>query len=91
MSLHPISILRLTGIIDGLSLIVLLFIAMPLKYMADIPQAVTIVGSLHGGIFVAYFLSIIYTQLRIQWNVTLSMLAVLVAFIPFGNFAFDFY
>ena len=74
MSLHPISILRLTGIIDGLSLIVLLFIAMPLKYMADIPLAVTIVGSLHGGIFVAYFLSIIYTQLRIQWNVALSML-----------------
>ena len=91
MSLHPISILRLTGIIDGLSLIVLLFIAMPLKYMADIPLAVTIAGSLHGGIFVAYLLSIIYTQLRIQWNITLSMLAVLVAFIPFGNFAFDFY
>ena len=91
MSFHPTSILRTTGIIDGLSLLILLGIAMPLKYMADLPVAVTIVGTLHGGIFIAYLLSVLYAQIRIQWNVGVSLLAILVAFIPFGNFVFDFY
>lgn len=91
VSLHPINILRVTGIADGISLITLLFIAMPLKYFGDIPTAVTVVGALHGGIFVAYALSILFTQLRVQWHIGLSFLAVLVAFIPFGNFIFDFY
>ena len=91
MSFHPTSILRTTGLIDGLSLLVLLGIAMPLKYIGDLPMAVTIVGPLHGGIFVAYLFSILYAQLRVQWNVGVSLLAILAAFIPFGNFAFDFY
>lgn len=91
MSFHPISILRATGIADGVSLLVLLCIAMPLKYMADLPMAVTIVGALHGGIFIAYLLSILYAQLRVQWNAGVSILAVLVAFIPLGNFAFDYF
>jgi integral membrane protein len=91
MSFHPISILRTTGIVDGVSLLVLLGIAMPLKYMADLPMAVTIVGALHGGIFIAYLLSILYVQLRVQWNAGLSIVAVLVAFIPLGNFVFDYF
>ena len=91
MSFHPISILRATGIVDGISLLVLLCIAMPLKYMADLPLAVTIVGALHGGIFIAYLLSILYVQLRVQWNIGVSILAVLVAFIPLGNFVFDYF
>ncbi|WP_442916939.1 MFS transporter [Lysinibacillus sp. 54212] len=91
VSLHPINILRVAGIVDGISLIALLFIAMPLKYYGDLPMAVTVVGALHGGIFVAYALSILFTQLRVQWHVGLSFLAFFVAFIPFGNFIFDLY
>lgn len=88
---HPITILRLTGFIDGLSLLLLLGVAMPLKYFANQPGMVTIVGSAHGFIFIAYLCAVIYTQLRIQWNVGLSLTALLVAFVPFGNVAFDFY
>lgn len=91
MKFHPISILRATGILDGISLLVLLCIAMPLKYIADYPMAVTIVGAVHGGIFIAYLLSILYVQLRVQWNAGLSIVAVLVAFIPAGNFVFDYF
>ena len=87
--LHPITILRFMGIMDGISLLVLLGIAMPLKYWADLPFAVTVAGSIHGGIFMGYVASIIYTQIRIQWNIGWSLLALLVAFIPFGNFCFD--
>ena len=88
---HPVTMLRITGMIDGLSLLLLLGVAMPLKYLADMPSMVTIVGAAHGFIFIAYLCTIIYTQLRIHWNVGLSFIALLVAFIPFGNLAFDFY
>lgn len=88
---HPISILRLTGFVDGLSLLLLLCIAMPLKYWADMPEAVSIVGAAHGFIFIAYLCSIIFAQLRIQWNVGISLLALLVAFIPGGNLALDYF
>ena len=59
--LAPLPLVRAAGLIDGISLITLLCIAMPLKYFADIPIAVTIVGSIHGAIFSFYFLAIIYT------------------------------
>lgn len=87
--LHPITILRITGILDGISLLLLLGIAMPLKYWADLPFAVTIAGSIHGGIFMGYVAAIVFTQIRIQWNIGWSLLALLVAFVPFGNFCFD--
>ncbi|GAA3326937.1 DUF3817 domain-containing protein [Ectobacillus funiculus] len=83
----PIHWLRWTGIADGVSLLVLLGIAMPLKYIANYPYAVTVAGSVHGCIFLfLYALAIIYTQVRIQWHVKWSFFAVFVAFIPFGNF-----
>lgn len=90
MSIHPIRFLRIMGVLDGLSLITLLFISMPLKYLADLPIFVTINGSVHGGIFMIYLLAILLVQLRIQWGIGWSLLAVLIAFIPFGNFVFDF-
>ncbi|MEK3799804.1 MFS transporter [Peribacillus sp. FSL H8-0477] len=87
----PINFLRVAGIVDGISLLTLLFIAMPLKYYADLPLAVTINGSIHGGIFVLYIVTILYAALRIQWSIGWSITALLAAFIPFGNFIFDFY
>lgn len=89
MKIHPLRFLRIMGTLDGLSLITLLFISMPLKYFANLPLFVTVNGSLHGGIFVLYVIAIILVQLRIQWNVSWSLLSVLVAFIPFGNFLLD--
>ena len=87
--LAPLPLVRAAGIIDGISLVTLLCIAMPLKYFADIPMAVTIVGSIHGAIFSFYFLAVLYAQIAIRWNVIWSIVALIVAFIPFGNFVFD--
>jgi len=86
---HPIRLLRITGLFDGLSLLVLLGIAMPLKYIWGMDNAVTIVGSLHGGIFSLYALAILYAALRIRWNLLWSGAALLAAFVPFGNFVLD--
>jgi len=62
-----VQFLRTMGILDGLSLLILLGVAMPLKYVWDLPLAVTIMGSLHGAIFMLYLASIAWAQLRMQW------------------------
>lgn len=89
MKAHPINLLRITGIADGISLIVLLGIAMPLKYWGEIEEAVTIVGSIHGGIFCLYAAAIAYAAIRVKWSILWPAAAVAAAFIPFGNFVLD--
>lgn len=85
----PVHILRIMGILDGISLLILIGVAMPLKYMADLPIFVTIFGGLHGFIFVLYVLSILYTTIRVRWNILWSIVAFAAAFVPLGNFIFD--
>ena len=87
----PIGIFRVVGFIEGLSLLLLLFIAMPLKYLLDIPEAVTIVGSIHGFCFVLYVLIIGHTTIKIRWSLKWIVSSFLVAFIPFGNLLLDYY
>jgi integral membrane protein len=85
----PVHILRIMGILDGISLLILIGVAMPLKYMADLPIFVTIIGGLHGFIFTLYVLSILYTTIRVRWNIVWSIIAFAAAFVPLGNFIFD--
>lgn len=89
MKIHPIRFLRIMGVLDGLSLITLLFIAMPLKYFVDLPLAVTINGSIHGAIFMVYVVAIAIVQLCIQWNFSWSVICIIAAFVPFGNFLLE--
>jgi integral membrane protein len=80
---------RKTGIAEGFSFLILLFIAMPLKYFANIPMAVTVIGGLHGVLFVA-FIYLAY-EAKSQYKKTWSWLAtaVLVSFLPFGTIFMD--
>ncbi len=87
---HPIGLLRLTGLLDGISLLVLLLIAMPMKYMGGIDAAVRITGSVHGVIFVVYAAAIMYAAIRIQWSIWWSVIAFVAAFVPFGNFILEY-
>ncbi|MCQ6560570.1 MFS transporter [Paenibacillus mendelii] len=89
MRLHPIHILRITGLLDGISLLLLLSIAMPLKYIWGMDIAVTIMGSIHGGIFSVYALAILYAAIRMNWSLLWPAAALIAAFIPFGNFILD--
>ncbi|CAH0345815.1 DUF3817 domain-containing protein [Bacillus sp. CECT 9360] len=85
----PIRLFRFMGFIEGGSLLLLLAIAMPLKYFMDMPIAVRIVGSLHGLFFIVYILVIAYTAFKVRWFWKWVIGAVAVAFIPFGNFILD--
>ena len=75
-----------TGHAEGVSFLVLIFIAMPLKYMMDMPLAVKIVGSIHGALFVAYVLLLAIAHIKLKLKISLSIGLFLLSLIPFGTF-----
>ncbi|MCZ8537869.1 DUF3817 domain-containing protein [Paenisporosarcina quisquiliarum] len=89
MSEKPLKRFRFMGLLEGGSLLILLFLAMPLKYFFGMPEAVSVVGSIHGFLFVSYCLMIAYMTFIVRWPYIYSVIAVIVAFIPFGNILFD--
>ena len=78
--------LRLVSILEGLSLLVLLGIAMPLKYLAHQPEAVRIVGLLHGVLFISYVLLLAQNAIEQHWSLGKAGLGLLLSVLPFGAF-----
>ncbi|MBL0387507.1 DUF3817 domain-containing protein [Tumebacillus sp. ITR2] len=85
----PIGRLRAIGIIEGLSFLVLLLIAMPLKYVAGKPEAVQIVGAVHGVLFVLYIGAVLLAAKARRWSFGRVVIALIVSSIPIGTFVFD--
>jgi len=75
--------------LEGVSFLLLLGVAMPLKYWAGMPLAVRVVGSIHGLLFVAYVVSAALLFFRSQWSFARAALALTASVVPFGTFAFD--
>jgi integral membrane protein len=84
-----LKILRITGFIEGLSLLILMGVAMPLKYLAGMPLAVKIVGWIHGVLFVVYVMMAMMVALDKGWTLKRLATAFIAAFLPFGTFIFD--
>lgn len=80
---------RKIGIAEGISLLLLLGIAMPLKYVAGIPEAVKFTGWVHGILFIAYCWLAYMVREEKKWPFTMLVWAFLAAFLPFGTFIFD--
>ncbi len=66
--------LRWIGIVEGISFLVLLLIAMPLKYKYGNPVPVRYTGSVHGILFVAYVLAVLKTAYVVKWNYKRTLL-----------------
>ena len=81
--------LRLIAFVEGISYLILLFVAMPLKYFYEQPDAVRTVGSVHGALFVAYVLLVFLTKMEHRWDAAKTGMLLLVSLIPFGNFYAD--
>ena len=79
----------MVGLIEGVSTLLLFFIAIPLKYFAGYPMAVTVVGSIHGGLFVLIALMFILAIFRVLISVGLAFGGVFAAIVPFGPFVID--
>lgn len=76
------------GIAEAVSFLALLGIAMPLKYFAGIPQAVSVVGMAHGILFLAYLYFAYECQQTFKWSFQKFALAGAASLIPFGPFWF---
>lgn len=81
--------LRLASILDGVSYVTLLGIAMPLKYLAGFPVAVRVVGMLHGVFFISLcfllFLALLDKKLTLKWCIIVFVCSL----IPFAPFLLD--
>lgn len=82
--------LRLTGILEGLSFIILLTVAMPLKYMAGKPEMVSIVGMAHGILFVLYIFLTIQAKLQYLWDWKKMFALWVASIVPLGTFYADY-
>lgn len=82
--------LRLTGIIEGLSFIILLAVAMPLKYLAGKPEMVSIVGMAHGLLFVLYIVLTMVAKFQYPWGWKKMLLLWVASVVPFGTFYADY-
>lgn len=81
--------LRIIAFIEGISFLVLLGIAMPLKYMMDQPQAVRVVGMAHGVLFIGFCWLLFLVAVEYKWAIRRTMLAFASSLIPFGTFWAD--
>ena len=81
--------LIIAGLIEGTSTLVLFFIAMPMKYMMDMPNAVTIVGTVHGYLFVGLVLMFLLARVIVPISSWLVFLGFIGAIVPFGPFLVD--
>ena len=84
-----LALLRLIGLLEGISYLVLLGIAMPLKYYMDQPKMVQIVGMAHGVLFVLYVIVLLIVHLQYKWNILKTFGAFIASLVPFGTFYAD--
>ncbi|MBM6619000.1 DUF3817 domain-containing protein [Bacillus suaedaesalsae] len=89
MLLNPIGRLRIIGFIEGMSYLILVFIAMPLKYWANIPIAVSVTGMLHGVFFVLFILALAHVFFAYRKSFWFGLGGVIASLIPFGTFILD--
>jgi integral membrane protein len=81
--------LRIVAFLEGVSYLVLLGIAMPLKYLAGLPQAVKVVGMAHGVLFVLFVIMLIQIATEKGWSFKKSLLSFISSLVPFGTFYAD--
>lgn len=81
--------LRVTGFLEGLSYLILLGIAMPLKYLMDMPQAVRVVGMAHGVLFIIFIWLTVYCKFKYRWTIGRMLWLWAASIVPFGTFYVD--
>jgi len=78
------------GFWEGISYLLLLFVAMPLKYAFGFPLAVKWMGSLHGFLFVAFMVMLYYGFMTKSITLKAAVRAFMLSLIPFGTFYLSF-
>jgi integral membrane protein len=87
--INSIKSLRWIGIAEGISFLVLLLIAMPLKYKFGWPLAVKYVGWAHGLLFMLYIVAVLAAIRAMNWGFRGVVLALVASLVPAGTFVLD--
>ena len=83
------NIFRIVALLEGVSYILLLFIATPIKYLGNDPQYVKLLGMPHGLLFIAYIALAIILKNDYQWNAKQFLTVLAASVVPFGTFYID--
>ena len=78
--------LKFMALLEGSSLLLLLFVAMPLKYNFGMPEVVSVVGRAHGGLFIAFNLVLFYHVFKGHLSEVKGFLGLIASLVPFGTF-----
>lgn len=81
--------LRVAGLVEGCTLLLLLGVAVPLKHLAGLPSATTIIGPVHGLVFILYVVLLIEEAVAEAWPKRDVVRAFLACLLPFGTFLND--
>jgi integral membrane protein len=76
---------RLINFIEGISFILLIFVAMPLKYMMGIAVATKIMGMAHGVLFIIWIILLATAHDKYKFKVKFTLLLFIASLIPFGT------
>ena len=82
--------LRVVAFLEGVSFIILVFLAMPMKYLADDPSLVRIFGGIHGFLFVIFMILLLMVWLEKKLTFLNSVWVFISSLIPFGTFFIDY-
>lgn len=81
--------LRIVGFLEGLSFLLLLFVAMPMKYIWGNPILVKYIGMGHGVLFIAFLAVLFVVCEKQKWSIKMFILGLIASILPFGPFIFD--
>ena len=85
----PLWHLRIASMLEGISYLFLLFVAMPMKYAAGQPLWVSWAGRVHGGLFILLVLALLRCARTRGWNLQQGLRVLGYALVPFGAFVLD--
>ncbi|EAQ48552.1 MULTISPECIES: DUF3817 domain-containing protein [Leeuwenhoekiella] len=80
---------QIISILEGVSLLLILFVSMPLKYIFDMPEANQVIGMAHGILFLVYVVMAILVKSELNWNFKILLIVLACSIIPFGTFWMD--
>jgi integral membrane protein len=84
--MSALSVFRIVSVLEAVSFLLLLGIAMPLKYYYDTPEMVQIVGMIHGVLFLLYVAGAFYLMNYMGWTFKTLLIILACSLIPFGPF-----
>jgi integral membrane protein len=81
-----VKLFKYIALLEGISLLLLLFFAMPMKYIYELPIYVKVIGMAHGLLFIAYIALAVMIKIEEKWPIKKFVIVCIASIIPFGTF-----